>query len=83
MKTIFTYDELKKKAAKNRAELFQKGLFDPSRGKVRRKPRTKQDLDMLYRRAIERVKTYKPYFDRAGKLILPYFYRTKTDRETR
>lgn len=73
MKTIFIYDELKKEAAKSRAELFQKGLFDPGRGKIRRKPRTNQDLAMLYRRAIGRAARYKPYFDRDGKLILPYF----------
>ena len=83
MKRILTYDELKEKAAKRRAELFQKGVFDPSRGKIRKKPRTKQDLDILYRRALGRATRYKPYFDRDGKLILPYFYRAMNDRETR
>ena len=75
MKMIFSYDELKKNAIKTRAELFQKDEFDATRGKIRRKPRTEKELDMLFERAMERSRKNKPYLDRNGKLILPYFYR--------
>ncbi len=74
MKIILSYGEVKKSAIKTRAELFQKDEFDPTRGKIRRKPRKKEDLGMLYERALERTRKYRPCIDQDGKLILPYFY---------
>jgi hypothetical protein len=73
MKKIFTYDQLKEIAKETKAELFNMGEFDPSRGKIRKKPRTSVDLDILYERAMERAKRYKPYYDENNKLVLPYF----------
>ena len=73
MRKVFTYDELKKIARETKAELFRKGEFVPNRRKIRKKPRTSEELDMLYKRAMERAKRYKPYYDKDNKLILPYF----------
>ena len=69
----FVYDKIAKNAAETRAELFKKGLFDPGKGKIRKKPRTPEKIEMLYRMALERTKRFKPYYDKSGRLILPYF----------
>ncbi len=73
MKKIFTYDQLKEIAKETKAELFNMGEFDLSRGKIRKKPRTSVELDILYGRAMERAKRYKPYYDENNRLVLPYF----------
>jgi hypothetical protein len=70
-----TYDRLKKIASDVRADLALKGKIDGSRGKIRKKPRTKEKADMLYRMAMERVDKNKPRIDKEGKIILPYFYK--------
>jgi hypothetical protein len=70
-----TYDRLKKIASDVRADLVLKGKIDVSRGKIRKKPRTKEKADMLYRMAMERVEKNKPRIDKEGKIILPYFYK--------
>lgn len=68
-----TYDELKKIASKVRAELVEKGVLDVSAGKIRRKPRTDEKLKMLYIAALNRLERYKPYREKDGTVILPYF----------
>lgn len=73
MKKIFTYDQLKEIAKETKAELFNLGEFDLSRGKIRKKPRTSAELDILYERAMKRAKRYKPYYDENNMLVLPYF----------
>jgi hypothetical protein len=77
MKMAFAYERLAKNAAEARAELSRKGLFDPGKGKIRKKPRTPEKIEMLYRRALGRAREYKPYYDQDGCLILPYFYGIK------
>ena len=73
MKKIFTYDQLKEIAKETKAELFDKGGFNPGLMKSRKKPRTSEEIDILYERAMERAKRYKPYYDENNKLVLPYF----------
>jgi hypothetical protein len=73
MKKAITYDELRKKAIETRAELFEKGYFRRAGRRVRKKPRPSTELNILFERAIERVTRYKPYYDKDGKLVLPYF----------
>ncbi|OGW25619.1 MAG: hypothetical protein A2X59_13470 [Nitrospirae bacterium GWC2_42_7] len=68
------YEELKKIAGSVRADLTRKGIVDFSKGKIRKKPRDPEKIEMLYRRAVARVKKNKPYYDQNGKLILPYFF---------
>lgn len=68
-----TYEELKKTAFLVRAELVRQGVIDPSRGKIRRRPREKDKSEMLYLRAMNRLNKYRPSLDREGRLILPYF----------
>jgi len=77
IKMSFAYDKVVENAAETRAELFKRGVFDPGKGKIRRKPRTPEKMGMLYRRALERARRHKPYYDKDGKLILPYFCGTK------
>lgn len=64
------YDELKKTAARVRAELAGKGVMEP--GKLRRKPRSKDKSDAIYAAAMNRADKFKPYRE-GGALILPYF----------
>ena len=73
MKKFFTYEQLKKIGKETKAELFNMGEFDLSRGKIRKKPRTSVELDILYERAMEKAQRYKPYYDESNKLVLPYF----------
>ncbi|HSB06418.1 MAG TPA: hypothetical protein VLK23_14635 [Thermodesulfobacteriota bacterium] len=73
MKQAITYDDLRKKAIETRAELFEKGYLRRTSRRVRKKPRPSEELNVLFERAIERVTRYKPYYDRDGKLVLPYF----------
>jgi hypothetical protein len=73
MKMSLGYDKVAKNAAETRAALFKKGVFDPGKGKIRKKPRTPEKIEMLYRRALERTKRFKPFYDKSGRLILPYF----------
>ena len=68
------YEELKKIAGSVRAELTRKGIIDPSKGKIRKKPRNPEKIEMLYRRAVSRAEKNKPYYDQNEKLILPYFF---------
>ena len=68
------YEELKKIAGSVRAELTRAGIIDPSKGKIRTKPRDPEKAEMLYRRAISRAKKNRPYYDQNGELILPYFF---------
>ncbi len=64
---------LKRNAIETRAELFEKGDFLRVSRRVRKKPRLREDLNILYERAIERAGRYKPYYDKDGNLVLPYF----------
>ena len=73
MKNVYTYDNLRRKAIEARGDLFEKGIFGREGRRVRRKPRPQKELDILFERAIERANRYKPYYDKDGKLILPYF----------
>jgi hypothetical protein len=73
MKKVFTYDNLRKKAIETRAELFEKGDFRQDSRRTRKKPRPAEELDILFEKAIERTTKYKPYYDKEGKLVLPYF----------
>jgi len=73
MRGILTYDDLKRNAIETRAELFGKGDFFRVGRRVRKKPRPREDMNILYERAIERASRYKPYYDKDGNLVLPYF----------
>ena len=75
MKSVFTYNDLRKKAIEARGDLFEKGVFCRPGRRVRRKPRPQEELDNLFERAIERATRHKPYYDKDGKLILPFFLR--------
>ena len=68
------YEDLKKIAVSVRAKLTRKGIIDPSKGKIRKKPRDPEKAEMLYRRAISRAEKNRHYYDQNGKLILPYFF---------
>lgn len=72
-KKNITYDDLRKEAIETRAELFEKGHFRRAGRRVRKKPRPGAELNILFERAIERATKYKPYYDKDGKLVLPYF----------
>ncbi len=73
MKKTLTYDDLRKKAVETRARLFERGDFPRTGRRVRKKPRPTEDLNILFERAIEKMRRYKPYYDKDGKLVLPYF----------
>ena len=73
MKKIYTYNEFKMIAIETKAELFNRGGLDLIRGKIRKKPRTPEEIDILYKRAMERVKRYKPCYEENKILILPHF----------
>ena len=73
MKSVYTYDDLRRKAIEARGDLFEKGVFCRMGRRVRRKPRPQKELNNLFERAIERATQYKPYYDEDGKLIFPYF----------
>ncbi len=73
MKKTLTYDDLRKKAVETRARLFERGDFPRTGRRIRKKPRPAEDLNILFERAMEKVTRYKPYYDKDGKLILPYF----------
>ena len=53
--------------------MFETGDFPQTGRRVRKKPRPTEDLNILFERAIEKMTRYKPYFDKDGKLVLPYF----------
>ena len=73
MKNVYTYDNLRRKAIEARGDLFEKGIFCRVGRRVRRKPRPHKELDILLKRAMERANQYIPYYDKDGKLILPYY----------
>ena len=73
MKKVIAYDNLKRSAIETRAALFEKGDFRQTGRRIRKKPRPAEDLHILFERAIEKATQYKPYYDKDGKLVLPYF----------
>jgi len=73
MKKPLTYDDLRRKAVETRARFFETGDFPQTGRRVRKKPRPAEDLNILFERAMEKVTRYKPYYDKDGKLVLPYF----------
>ena len=66
------YDKLKKIASEVRTELMIKGQIDLAKGKIRKKPRTKEKEELLFTMATERMMKYKPRSE-GNKIILPYF----------
>jgi len=70
---VIRYDDLKTAAKKVRAEMTEKGLIDPSAPKVRKKPRDDEKTDLLYARAINRLKKYPPGISASNSIVLPYF----------
>ncbi len=66
----YSYDELKAIAKRVRAELAEEGLVIEK--KVRRKPRDKKKIELLYTMAINRLKKYPPVKSEKG-ILLPYF----------
>ena len=70
------YDRLKKIASEVRAELVLKGTIDVSRGKIRKKPRSKEKTELLYTMAMERMVKYRPRKE-DDKIVLPYLLSRK------
>ena len=70
---MIRYDELKSAAKKVRAEMTEKGLIDPSVPKIRKKPRDDEKANLLYTRAINRLKEYPPKISASNSIIFPYF----------
>ena len=66
------YDRLKKIASEVRAELAMRGAIDVAKGKIRKKPRTKEKENLLYTMAMEKMIKYKPRY-KDNKIVLPYF----------
>jgi hypothetical protein len=73
MKKSLTYDDLRRKAVETRARLFERGDFPKTGRRVRKKPRPTEGLNFFFERAIEKMTRCKPYYDKDGKLVLPYF----------
>lgn len=70
MSNVYTYDQLKKAAKDARADLFAKGFIIKKKG--RRKPRTKIERELLFKRAMNRLELYPPKKE-GNKIVLPYF----------
>jgi hypothetical protein len=70
------YDRLKKIASEVRAELVMRGAIDIAKGKIRKKPRTREKEDLLFTMAIEKMMKYKPR-NEDNKIVLPYFLSRK------
>ena len=70
---MIRYDELKSAAKKVRAEMTEKGMIDPSMPKIRKKPRDEEKTNLLYARAINRLKKYPPGISASKCIIFPYF----------
>lgn len=70
------YEGLKKIAIGARAELTLRGIIDPSKRRVRRRPRTEEKTWLLRRMALNRMAKYPPQRTVDGEIILPYFYET-------
>ncbi len=66
------YERLKKIASEVRAELMIKGQIDLAKGKIRKKPRSKEKGELLFIMATQRMMKYKPRSE-GNKIILPYF----------
>ncbi len=70
------YKQLRDIAKKVRLDMSIKGEIDLSRKKIRKKPRNREDLEILFIMAIEKMNKYKPY-KKNSKIFLPYFYYEK------
>jgi hypothetical protein len=73
------YDSLQKIAREARAELVSSGEVDPSRRRIRKKPRDAEKQALLYRMALDRLERYPPRRDKKGRLVLPYLRSSQLD----
>ena len=67
------YDNLQNIAREALADLIERGEIEPSRRRIRKKPRDAEKLELLYRMAIDRLDRYPPCRDEKGRLVMPYF----------
>ncbi len=70
---VYRYEELKKAAMEARLEMARRGI--PVEKRIRKKPRSPEKRELLFQRAVERLRRYPPVKTEKGR-VLPYF-RTK------
>lgn len=74
MKTMYSYDDLKKQNKEIKTRLFLEGKWRPGKHHARRKPRKPEELQMFMQRAMDRMRKYPPRWLDDRTLVLPYFY---------
>jgi len=67
------YDSLQKIACGAKAEVIKTREAGPVKRRIRKKPRTAEKKELIYRMALDRLEKYPPRRDKKGRLVLPYF----------
>ncbi len=73
---MYYYDQLKQAAQKARAEMAMQGRHIEKQ--ARKKPRDPEKRELLFQRAVERIKRYPPRWTEDA-LLLPYFRQRSED----
>ncbi|NOX20425.1 MAG: hypothetical protein GXO99_04095 [Nitrospirae bacterium] len=68
---VYRYEELKKAARQARAEIARGRGIAVEKG-IRKKPRSPEKRELLFQRAVERLRRYPPLKTEQG-IVLPYF----------